>query len=99
MATSIGSSSGFGLGVSNRAHGSGQQGFAMANRLQHDDWQRDVMRQSAVRRALRAAGASDPARVYPPHAGRVSAALGGVLVRLGTRLQGGTQATAPAPAR
>ena len=95
MTTRIGASNGFGPA----ANGSGQHGFVTANLLQRDDWRREAARQSDLRRALRTAGADAPAGVSPLRARRVSVAFGGALVRLGTRLQGGTQTPAPTPAR
>jgi hypothetical protein len=53
---------------------------------QHMEWQRDALRQSEVQRSLRTSGA--PASHEPLTGGRLSAAIGGALVRLGTRLQG-----------
>ena len=96
MTTRIGISNGFGQGA---AHESGQHGFVTANVLQRDDWRRAAARESELRRALRTAGAEAPARVAPLRASRVSVAIGGALVRLGTRLQGETRTTATAAAR
>jgi hypothetical protein len=81
------------------ANGSRQHGFVTANLLQRDDWQREAARQSELRQALRTAAADEPAHATPLRPGRVSVAIGGALVRLGTRLQGGTQTPVPTPAR
>jgi len=65
---------------------------------QHQDWQREALRQSEIRRALRERKNS-AAGIEPLAAGRVTTAIGGALVRLGTRLQGRPGSTAPSPAR
>ena len=64
----------------------GVYGEFSAKMVQHEEWQRDALRQSEIRRALRSIGASGGEQ--PLTAGRVSAAIGSALVRLGTRLQG-----------
>ena len=94
MATRNGMSNGFGQG----ALESGHYGHYTAKLLQHDDWRRDALRQSEVRRALRGSVDAVPAAVSPVGAGRVGTAASGLLVRLGSRLRSGRQAILPTPA-
>jgi hypothetical protein len=79
------------------ARTTGQYGEFASRLMQHQEWQREALRESEIRRALQRNG-EHPAGNEPQAAGRVSTAIGGTLVRLGTRLQGQPRPTAPSPA-
>ena len=75
----------------------GQHGLIAAKLLQHQDWQREAVRQSAVRHAL-GAGGGRPSSGEPLAARRLTSAIGDALVRVGMRLQGHPRPAAPNPA-